>query len=83
MRVISQTFMDFPYEQIVVFVDDNRVCCRPVNDMSGRYYLLGEYKTNERAKEVFRNIHKDYEEIPLMEDGKCFYNTQCFVMPEK
>ena len=50
MRVISQTFMDFPYEHIVVFVDDNKVCCRPVNDMSGRYYLLGEYETNERAQ---------------------------------
>lgn len=83
MRVISQTFMDFPYEQIVVFVDDNRVCCRPVNDMSGRYYLLGEYKTNERAQEIFKNLHKDYEEIPLMEDGKCLYNTQCFIMPEE
>lgn len=83
MRVISQTFMDFPYEQIVVFVDDNKVSCRIVNDMNGRYYLLGEYKTNERAQEVFKNIHEDYEELALMEDGKCLYNTPCFIMPEK
>lgn len=83
MRVISQTFMDFPYEHIVVFVDDNKVCCRPVNDMSGRYYLLGEYETNERAQEVFNIIHEDYEGLPLMEDGERLYNTPCFIMPEK
>lgn len=83
MRVISQAFMDFPYEQIVIFVDDNKVCCRVVSDMNGRYYLLGEYEINERAQEVFKNIYTDYEELALMEDGKCLYNTPCFIMPEK
>ena len=82
MRIISQNGMDFPYEHIVVILDVCAVICRPVSDMSGRYYTLGTYKTENRAKSVFQSIHRDYENLPHMEDGQNFYNTPCFVMPE-
>ena len=63
MRIISQNLVDFPYEQISVAVDDNRVICRPVNDMGGRYYALGIYRDCKRAKEVFFEIIKHFENI--------------------
>ena len=74
MRIISQNGYDFPYEQIVVIVNENRVICRPISDMGGRYYLLGHYDTEERAQEVFRELHDDisYEDNPKL----------CY-MPEK
>src|SRR5699024_3899010 len=50
MRIISQNGMDFPYEHVVVILDGCAVICRPVSDMSGRYYTLGTYKTENRAK---------------------------------
>lgn len=83
MRIISQNLMDFPYEQIVVAVDDNRVICRPVNAMGGRYYTLGVYRDVERAEEVFNAIMKHHDETPLMEDGNTLYNTASFTMPEE
>lgn len=83
MRIISQNGMDFPYEHIVVILDGRNVICRPVSNMAGRYYPLGAYKTEERAQDVFRSIHRDYEKLPRMEDGINFYNTHCFVMPEE
>lgn len=83
MRIISQNGMDFPYEYVVVILDGCAVICRPVSDMNGRYYPLGAYKTEERASDVFRSIHRDYENLPHMEDGINFYNTPCFVMPEE
>lgn len=83
MRIISQDGMDFPYEHIVVILDGRNVVCRPVSNMGGRYYPLGVYKTNDRALNVFQSIHRDYENLPHMEDGINFYNTPCFVMPEE
>lgn len=51
MRVISQNEQfDFPYGQIVITCDGNRVTCKPAHEMSGRYYLLGEYSTEEKAQ---------------------------------
>ena len=46
MRIISQNLMDFPYEQIVVAVDDNRVICWPVSNMGGRYYFCLLYTSD-------------------------------------
>lgn len=63
MRIISQNLMDFPYGQIVVAVDDNKVICRPVNEMGGRYYTLGIYRDEERAEEVFCEIIEHFENI--------------------
>lgn len=83
MRIISQLGMDFPYEQIIVFIDDNHVKCKPVSDMSAKSYLLGEYDTAERAKEVFNSINVSYYNIPLMEQEGALYNQTTFVMPEE
>lgn len=83
MRIISQNFMDFPYEQIVVFVDENRVGCRPVNDMNGRYYTLGIYRNEKRAKDVFNAINKAYCNVPLMDGDGVLYNQSSFCMPEE
>lgn len=83
MRIISQLGMNFPYEQMVVFIDDNFVKCKPVSDLSAKSYLLGEYDTAQRAKEVFNSINVSYSTIPLIEDGKTLYNQTSFVMPDK
>lgn len=83
MRIISQNGMDFPYEQIVVFIDENKVACLPVSNMGGRYYLLGEYESCERAAEVFNKINFHYHTEPLMEDGGALYNQTTFIMPER
>lgn len=83
MRIISQLGMDYPYEQIIVFIDDNCVKCKPVSDMSAKSYLLGEYDTVQRAKEVFNSINVSYYNMPLMADGITFFNQTSFVMPEK
>ena len=82
MRIISQNLMDFPYEQIVVSVDNNKVFCKPVNKMDGRYYLLGEYENNERAVQVFNEINKAYYNVPLMDGDGVLYNQSTFYMPE-
>ena len=83
MRIISQSFADFPYDKIVIFVDDNMVCCGTANDWMGKHSILGEYESNERAVEVFRDINKAFYNIPLMDGDGCFYNQTTFVMPEE
>lgn len=75
MRIISQSGMDFPYEQIIVFIDDNCVKCIPVSDMSSKSYLLGQYETEERAKEVFNEINDNYAHFDT--------SSMVFVMPEE
>lgn len=60
MRIISQTGRDYPYEHIVVGVEENRVECRPVNDLYGRDFTLGTYKDFETAHEVFCMIRGTY-----------------------
>ena len=83
MRIIRQNKMDFPYEQIVVAVDDNKVICKPVSNMDGRYYLLGKYNGCDRAGEVFNSIFDYYIGAPQMEDGETLYLNNAFVMPEE
>lgn len=56
MRIISQNGMDFPYDHIVVSIDDNKVICNMSNNMSRRF-LLGKYKCFGTAYEVFCMIH--------------------------
>lgn len=57
MRIISQIKEDFPYDKIVVYVNDNMILCRPIPDYEEKSYILGEYVDNERAMEVFDVIH--------------------------
>lgn len=75
MRIISKLGMDFPYEQIIVLVDDNCVKCKPVSDFMGRNDLLGVYDTEERAREVFNEIHDNYARLDT--------RSMVFVMPEE
>lgn len=82
MRIISQSLIDFPYEQIIVEVDENRVLCRMCSQPNARYQL-GEYKDNERAVEVFNRINKQFHSFPLMRRGGALYNQTTFVMPEE
>ena len=74
MRIISQLGMDFPYNQIIVFVDDNCVQCKSVSDISEISYLLGRYETEERAREVFNEIHDNYVRLDT--------ESIVFAMPE-
>lgn len=86
MRIISQTGMDFPYEQIVVMVDENKVVCKPINDMNGKSYVLGVYKDCEAATETFNEIYEKYESFRVDNAGNGniidgFYINQVFLMP--
>lgn len=70
MRIISQNGCDFPYEHIVVIIDGNYVKCKPVSDVSVKSCSLGLYNTEERAQEVFKELH-DY--ISYEDEPKMFY----------
>lgn len=87
MRVISQNEQfDFPYGQIVVTCDGNRVTCKPAHEMSGRYYLLGEYSTEEKAQKAMEMLKEKYLEPAYQNyignDEKAFYNTKVFQFPQ-
>lgn len=87
MRVISQNEQfDFPYGQIVVTCDSNRVTCKPAHEMSGRYYLLGEYSTEEKAQKAMEMLKEKYLEPAYQNyignDEKAFYNTKVFQFPQ-
>lgn len=75
MRIISQNGYDFPYEQILVYLDERKICCKSISKPEGRYFLLGEYDTKERAKEVFREIQRTYK--------TCNIDCLVYVMPEE
>lgn len=81
MRIISQYLTSFPIEQIFIAVDDNRLWAKLVG--SNETFCLGEYKTCERAKEVFHAIHSHYENVPLLKDLKAVYRQRSFEMPEE
>lgn len=82
MRIISQNFSSFPFEQIIVEVDDNSIMCR-LCAVPEKRYCLGRYKDCERAKEVFEKLDRHYSVLPYMEDGNTLYNLNSFVMPEE
>lgn len=83
MRIISQNLMDFPYEQIVVAIDDNKVICRPVNDMGGRYYTLGVYRDEERAEEVLGEIAYFHNNPKISFNIGVLSYEKVFSMPEE
>lgn len=70
MRIITQIGYDFPYEQILVYLYEREICCKPISIPEERYFLLGEYDTEERAEEVFKKLH-DY--ISCEDEPKMFY----------
>lgn len=79
MRIISQLKDDFPYDKIVVYVNDNIILCRPIPAHGEKCYMLGEYVDNERAVEVFNEINDYYNNYST--DG-CYPNA-VFIMPEE
>lgn len=78
MRIISQLKEDFPYDKIVVYVDEDRVMGRAIPDLEGKICILGEYVDNERAVEVFSEINDYYNNYST--DG-CYQNA-VFNMPD-
>lgn len=58
MRIISQNGYNFPYEHIVMILDGKTIIARPISDMSGRFWPLGTYKSEERAEDIFKSIYK-------------------------
>lgn len=61
MRVISQDgTIDFPYEQISVYLQGNVVLCHSMFDM-GKYKVLGNYSTEEKAKKAMEMLRDAYE----------------------
>lgn len=58
MRIIGQNFMDIPYDQVLICVDDERILCRPLSRVNDSVFALGEYESNKRTVEVFEKIIK-------------------------
>ena len=73
MRIISQSLMDIPYDQIIVELDDDKIYAIPISSSIGMR-LLGKYGTEERAQEVFEQIHKCYKSLTT--------DSMVFIMPE-
>ena len=66
MRVISQNGeLDFPYEQIVVFRNENIVQCRFAN-VKESVNVLGEYGAQERAEKAMEMLREAYAGKPLI-----------------
>ena len=75
MRIVSQNrtvSIDFSNTFLERF--DNCIYCLNVSSAENRNRaLLGEYETNERAAEVFEEIHKKYDfDIPVIESDQEF-----------
>ena len=83
MRIISQNFSSFPFEQIIVEVGMITPSCAVCVQRRKKRYCLGRYKDCERAKEVFEKLDRHYSVLPYMEDGNTLYNLNSFVMPEE
>ena len=81
MRVISQNGMDFPYEQIVVFMDEGNIRCYLCNNSSGRFWTLGVYSSEEKADKVLEMMREQYL-FPQMVDGEHLYLGNIFQFPE-
>ena len=70
MRVVSQNGeLDFPYDQTVIQLYCNAVVCKPISNMTGRYYALGVYSTNEKAQWAMEMLRNAYERIWEIECG--------------
>ena len=86
MRVISQNgTLDFPYDQIVVEFNGSNIVCKPVSNMSGRYYTIGIYSTEENAKKAMEMLRDTYERVWDIECGNrdaTKHDTCSFVFPQ-
>lgn len=66
MRILSQTnSISIDFENSVI-----RLCFNEVHaECNGRTYMLGIYGTEERAQEVFRDIHNAYSSAGITACG--------------
>lgn len=63
MRIISQRKdLSIDFDRTPICVSYNHVCAI----MDGQQKVIGNYKTEERAKEVFEDIHKAYSGMPMI-----------------
>ena len=62
MRIISQNKdLSIDFNRTPICVSYNHVCAI----MDGQQKVIGKYETDERAKEVFEDIHKAYSGEPV------------------
>ena len=63
MRIISQNKdLSIDFNHTPICVSYNHVCAI----MDGQQKVIGKYKTEERAKEVFEEIHIAYSGMPMI-----------------
>lgn len=74
MRIISQRGRDSVDEYgCYIYINERNEI---IGDIGHTVALLGSYKTIERAKEVFDELHAAYEELP-------FSGNNIFRMPKE
>ena len=74
MRIISQNKdLSIDFNHTPICVSYNHVCAI----MDGQQKVIGKYETEERAKEVFEDIHKKYsgEPVKITELDESAYKT--------
>lgn len=85
MRIISQDgTLDFPYEQISVYLQENVVLCHSMSDI-GKHKVLGEYSTEEKAikaMEMLREKYKKYISAKGMNLFFAFNHPKVFQFPQ-
>lgn len=63
MRIVSQNkTMSFNFDQIELWFQSNMLYARHGNDSK----VLGQYETEERAAEVFQDIHNAYAPVTII-----------------
>lgn len=63
MRIISQNKdLSIDFNHTPICVSYNHVCAI----MDGQQKVIGKYETDERAKEVFKEIHIAYSGMPMI-----------------
>lgn len=76
MRVVSQNRdFSFEFENTVSWMQDCYIYAKV--DMTSQ--LIGKYKSEQRAREVFMNMHNKYEEITRPEH---VLDSKVFCLPE-
>lgn len=77
MRIISQTKdLSIDFDHTPICVSYNHVCAI----IDGQQKVIGQYKTDKRAQEVFEEIHKAYsgdygEPVKITELDESAYKT--------
>lgn len=63
MRIVSQNrCYSFDFDQIILWTQYNIIYAKVASDN----IAVGKYKSDERAAEIFEDIHKVYSDMPLI-----------------